>query len=652
MPTAININGKVITRPGVYALTKSGIKNPPLNFSYGNICIIDDGIGSSWGGGSGVNGSLKSGVDAVYEISTIQQFRDFVKGGELWNLAEPLFKPAGNGINGVSKVFLVKAATTTNAEISYTLINGSLRFIPLDEGENANGVLTLGNLTKGFACKIVQSLIDSSKFIFQFYVGTYKGIDPLNNTPYDGLSEENSLPSLFLQSPECSTVQQLIDWCLTSNDFKAAFKLAPGYTTTAPSAGVSATRTITITSIGVDGDTINVLEGTMSLSNAVIKTATETTVALLATKIANAINSNTSTGYTANAVGAVITITAPVNMGTIATDTAPNITGSITATHTAFSGGVYPGAILTPADVVANVGYNLASGATEVYNVASFDAAIQAVKEIDNTFFLATSYGVVDSIGLNNTKILDFVVNESKYEKFMVVAAGADKSQFIGTSNSSEATAKYYNTDKAIIVHGASKKTTKNGFKIVSQLYKAAAVLGRICGLEPQVPVTFKSIGIDGEVHKLSDAEKEFALATGILITYYDVELGYYVVQQGINSLQNNQYLVNEDGTSFDITIKRITAQLNKEIVINAKRVFFGKPSNGPNRNTVTEDDIKAWLEGFLQTKTASSLTDNLILRFGNITVTVQADNYFVSYEFVPNFPISKIVFTGVILEN
>ena len=118
MATAISVNGKTVTRPGVYALTKSGIKNPSPNLSYGNVCIIDDGIGTMWGGGSGVSGTLKSGVDAVYELTTIQQFRDFVKGGELWNLAKPLFKPAENGINGISKAFLVRACETTPATIS------------------------------------------------------------------------------------------------------------------------------------------------------------------------------------------------------------------------------------------------------------------------------------------------------------------------------------------------------------------------------------------------------------------------------------------------------------------------------------------------------------------------------------------------------
>lgn len=541
MATKINVKGKLVTRPGVYSQVKSGIKNPPLELSYGNICIIDTGKGAGFGGGAGINGSLNSGENSIHAFQTIQDFRNFVKGGLYWLIAEPLFRPAGAGINGASTVFFVRACTTTHAEIAYTFTNGAVTFQTLDEGINANGVLLSGELTKGYGCKIVPGLIDTSKYIIQFYVGTYKGADPMNsNTPYDSIAEANTKAQLLIQSPELTSVQELIDWCTESYDFAQYFKLKTGATAT----------------------------------------------------------------------------------------------GNFVA-----------------ADITSNTGYKVASGGTEVYNASDFDATLQQIKNLDNTFFLSTEYGA-DATSLNNTKLLDFCQNEAKYEKFIVVAGGFDKTKFKGGSGSSVATAEFFDSDKVVVVHGGVKKTARGvGFKVYDQFYKAAAVIGRICGLEPQVPVTLKNISIDGEIHQLSDDEQEFALSKGVLYTYYDYELGNYVVGQGINSLQNNQYLVNDDGTSFSIAVKRITSQLNKEIIYTAKRVFFGK-NTGPNRNTVTEDDIKAWLEGFLQRKTASTLQDNLIIRFGNITVTVQQDNYFVSYEFVPNFEISKIVFTGFILEK
>lgn len=540
MATSVNINGKKVTRPGVYAVTESGIKNPSSNLPHGNICIIDDGIGASWGGGSGVNGALKSGVDAVYESTTIQQFRDFVKGGELWNLGKPLFKPSGN-LPGVNKVYIVRAATTTAATISVVFTGGyTLSIKPYDEGLVANGTLTSGVLTHGYAAKVAQSLVDATKFRLDFYRGSYSGLDTTNNLPYDGIALSEATAKLLLSSPEVTSVTELIEWMRNSNNFKTIFDLA-----------------------------------------------------------------SVTTGATA-----------PIVI----------------------------------ADVTGN--YILATGGTEAYGAADFTAAIEAVKDLDNTFFLATAFGVTNAIGLNNTKIFDFIVNDSRYSKFMVVAGGSDKEGFSGASDSSEAVAAYYNSDKVIVVHGGCKLASRRGFLIQSQLYKAAVVLGRICGLAPQTPVTLKSIDIDGEVHKLTDLEKEYALAKGILTTHYDGELGYYVVQQGINSLQNNEFLVNDNGTSFDIAVKRIEAALNKEIVINAKRTFFGKPMDGPNRNTVTEQDVKLWLNGFLKSRTASSLQDNLIVRYDNIEVEVKGDNYFITYDFVPNYSISKIIATGIILEK
>lgn len=650
MATKINVNGKTVSRPGVYALTKSGVKNPSPNLSYGNVCIIDDGLGAMWGGGSGVSGTLKSGVDAVYELSTIQQFRDFIKGGEFWNLAKPLYKPAGDGINGVSKVFLVRACATTPSTISYTFTNGAVTFQTLDEGVNANGVLAGSILNKGYGCKIVKNAT-TSKYSIQFYAGTYKGIDPLNRVSYDGLTQTTALANNFLSSKECTTVQELIDWCNSSNEFKAAFNLTVGTTST----NTAATATFDCSALTTVLDTPIALRindpvlGLIELGSHTPTTgATGTTIAAAFKAIINAY----AHGYSANNTGASLVTTAPATYGAGINGNALGFyyaTGSASAN---FTGGANVASSFVDADVTNNTGYKLAVGGTEAYTTDAFNAAIEAIKETDNTFFLATSYGVTDSVGLNNTKIFDYLENDSKYEKFMVVAAGYDKSEFAGASGTSEATAKFYNSDKVITVHGAAKETSKAGFLVRSQLYKAAAALGRLAGVAPQTPLTFKNIAIDGEIHSLTDSEKEYALSVGILTTHFDSELGYFVIQQGINTLQNNQYLINEDGTTFDVAVKRIEAELNKQICIRAKQVFFAKDSTGPNRTTVSAENVKAWLEGFLQNKVATSLTDNLITRFGNINVEYQGDNIYVTYEFVPNLPISKMIVTGTLLDK
>lgn len=108
---------------------------------------------------------------------------------------------------------------------------------------------------------------------------------------------------------------------------------------------VSATRTVTVTATGADGDSIDVLQGASSISGGpVVKTAAETTVTLMAVKIKNAINAATLTngGYTATNLVGAITITASPELGASLNtiDTNPTVTGTATTTHTAFTGGV------------------------------------------------------------------------------------------------------------------------------------------------------------------------------------------------------------------------------------------------------------------------------------------------------------------------
>lgn len=108
----------------------------------------------------------------------------------------------------------------------------------------------------------------------------------------------------------------------------------------------AATRTVTITAIGSDGDIIDIQNASAaSISGgAVSKTSSESTTTLLAAKVAAAITAATGTngGYTATNSAAVITITAPASLGATVNsqNTAPVVTGGITASSTAFSGGV------------------------------------------------------------------------------------------------------------------------------------------------------------------------------------------------------------------------------------------------------------------------------------------------------------------------
>ena len=112
--------------------------------------------------------------------------------------------------------------------------------------------------------------------------------------------------------------------------------------TTGSSAGTKPTGVVSITAIGAAGDTMEEIQGGVSITGGpVVRTATETTVQLMAAKYAAAINGLTaSTGYSATVSNADVTILGPV--GTSLNTTQPNVTkvGTITFTTTAFTGGV------------------------------------------------------------------------------------------------------------------------------------------------------------------------------------------------------------------------------------------------------------------------------------------------------------------------
>jgi hypothetical protein len=528
MATKVNINGRIVTRPGVYTTIKSGVKNPAQRADYGVVAIIDDGIGANWGGGQG---------KVVYEFTSPEDFKAFIKGGPLFDLANPLFNPVPTKrLPGASKVMLIQAKDTTPATITLTFTNGSIVLTTKDEGVGANGVAVSSVLKQGYAARIVAGKT-SGTYKMQILHGTFTGIDSLNNTPYDGVAQADAAPVVITESPEVATITLLGAWLANDPLVVAGFQPA----------------VVTITTPGTDGI------------------------------------------------------------------------------------------------VVGDIAQALATGATETYSNNAFTAALTKASSYQANAFLATRVGSAADHA-NNLSIRDTILT-GKYDRFLWIGGGTTASELDSISLPK---ALVYNSDKVIIVHGDGLLTTRTGFKTKSVLWKTANVLGRLCGLAPQTPLTLKSIGLDSEAlaSQLDSSAQERALAGGVLVTYFDDELGYEVVLQGVNTLQNNAYLVNEDGTSFSISVKRICAQLNKEVAIYLKRKFFGKDMVGPNRNTITEADLVAATEGYLTKRVANTNSDDYITGYGNITASISQDNYSVNYEFYPNFEVNKMIVTGIIIDK
>jgi hypothetical protein len=545
MATSHLFQGQTVKIPGVKSAIKSGIKNPSIQSSFGTVLIIDTGLGAGYGVGSGVNGTLAKDQDTIYEFDNIGDFQSAMKGGMMYLLGSPLFRPAGLGTPGASKVSIIRAATTVPAEITYSftgdnngsesIVNGGTLAIQVrDEGLVGNGVELNSVLTRGFAAKMFRGINDTTKFVLKFYRGTFTGLDQ-NSLPYNNINEADTAPVLLAESPEFNNIQTLIDWMTNDYTFNVNFKLKTS-----------------------------------------VKTGT------------GEIDEADYLDYTTN---------------------------------------------------------RLAAGGTESYTSANLDNILTLIKNLDVSFILATEYGT-NAQSANNYKIFSHIVNDSKFKPELYVAAGSTDSQF----TLSKQTAVFYNNDVVTIVHGGVKKTSRygSGFKTYDSIYKAAAILGREAGLQPQVPIAYKNIDIDGEVHVLSDKLVEQALDAGVVVTR--MEDGTFDIVKGINSLQNNDFLVNEDGTISSKQIKRITRQLNKEIIIDARKELLKNP-NGSNRMTLSALDVEKWLEKKLLSKTATPFADNLILSFQDITVVRQGDAYRINYSIVPNSEINFLFFTGALLD-
>lgn len=298
------------------------------------------------------------------------------------------------------------------------------------------------------------------------------------------------------------------------------------------------------------------------------------------------------------------------------------------------------------------VSQTLASGGTSQYlQTNNYDDVLEAIMELDITFFLCTNLNADSGAGVNastNGKLFTFLKQNAKFREFMVVPGGKDSDDLFGESNCSQAIAKYYNSDQVVVVHGSPVVTRKdnNGTKELDPIYLAACVIGMNAGMAPQTPLTFKRVGYGAFKYDLKQKEREKALQAGIMHTR--IIGGYQCINQGITTLQspNNLQDIAPDGQSLELSISLIKSQLNKELVLESENRHIGLTAAQASPESV---------KNFTDTKLASFIAtpgeDNLLISYGNIKVTAQGTNYKITYDFVPNVPVNKTFFVGNILE-
>lgn len=640
-----NFNGRRIIEPGVYAQIKSGIPARSNNFPFGDVMIIDTGSGKNWGGGSGINGELESGLSSVYSFEDPNDFRNFIKGGMIWDFSEFIFNPL-IGAPSPEKVYFARAATTTSAKINVNLTAGSFSLICRNEGKVGNGVLDEVR-AKSFVF-LIDSSIQESNSLTITADDTSTTVDivstlavPASTTPsaYKKLvvDEINSGTSSHGYYAEFSGLNILIYAPENSGASANNFSLSITGTVTSGATTVGFSG-------GVDGEKLSkgyglkIRQGDIDSDKFIIEIHRGN------------YSGNSESGYHYNNLtpqetdSEIISRSPEMTFISEALDWAENnviLNKSFKLDTESFS--IIGGGAFASADLTSDPDFILAVGGTEVYSPADLDEVLTQIRELGNTFFLADNFGE-NAISVNNEKILDHIINDAEFDKFMIIGAGKDENEFQDSLD----VASHYNSEKVIVVHGGNKRKDKvnGGEEELPSIYHAANVAGRLGGLEPQVPLTFKSLRIKNFLHDLTKSQREQALQGGVLHNRFVTGVGN-VVNQGINSLQNNENLINPDGTSFEISIMAIGAQLNKELILNLRPLFIGQ-----NRGRITKADVKSFVEGYLLSRTSTDEENNLIIKFENVDVTYVDGDYNVSYGYYPNGPINRVFITGFMLDT
>lgn len=288
-------------------------------------------------------------------------------------------------------------------------------------------------------------------------------------------------------------------------------------------------------------------------------------------------------------------------------------------------------------------------GTTEFLSGTEYADVLEAIAELDITFFLCTNLNAADGKGVEantNGKLFTYLKQTAKFTEFMVVPGGEDDTDLFGKSNTSEAIAKYFNSGQVVCVHGAPVVTRKdqNGTKQLHTIYLAAAIVGLNAGMAAQTPLTFKRVGYQSFAYDLKQREREKALQAGIM--HVRNVSGYWCINQGITTLLDNKKTIADDGQSFELSVELIKAQLNKELILEGQTRFTG--------NTVAQaspESVKNFTETKLSSLVAYPGNDNLLIIWKNVKVVAKNSDYFITYDFVPNVPVNKTFFVGNILD-
>jgi hypothetical protein len=658
MATSHIFNSRVHKLPGVYAMTKSLIQAPAVVASYSKVLIIDTGMRKEvFGRGAGVvsdpNFEGTGGKNSIYHFRSATEMRSFVKAGYWHTLADALFNPSQvPGTNGVSDVYFISALQTTAATAKIPIRNKAVA----DAAINAANAANVDSATPA----AIASAIPGAN-------------EPLSGKPEDIIKVAAMTAAAASGATRASVVSAVTN---TANGVRIEFVIRNRYEGRFGNSWGHC----------VGGSTGNVFQpGFTPPSNTPLQEASNTTTHMETLKsgcgfkvirsggnfeiqfcfgnyrgIYSSLHEGDDERYSGLALedadekgpdripsGNLVTIIDLYRWLMNNPDFNDSFSLASRYDETILGGN------LVDSDIVSLDGKICPfSGGTESPQTTPelIDLVIEATKGIDSSFVITDRNGIMAGSDEINFSILPSVINQ-RFEQWMVVGGGKDKTEFdqrLTQGSSSISMCKEYDSDRAWVVHGGIVKSSDvtNKQRNWDSLYHACYILGRCAGMPPQVPLTFKEVNIRGLVHELTDDEKEKALDAGLLITYFDDDFQRFCVLKGINTLQNNDQMVNPDGTSHLIQLRRCAAQINKEMIQDAKRELFSQ-REGVTVMSLPAKQVETWVAA----KLVNKIDRQLLVEFANVNVTREKDAYFVTYGFIPNYEINFMFFTSFILE-
>jgi hypothetical protein len=674
MPSIVTFNNRQVVEPGSYAQIIGGATLPPTTDTFGVVTLIDTGSGAGYGGGSGVNGTLYQGNKTVYTFTNMTDSQNFLGGGLLWDLMTYFWNPS-NGNAGPQALNIIRAATTVAATstIQFNITGGSISETKATATVTVQGIITNGqSYYVQVAGTTIGTIVKTSGETTLSLIAT--AIAAAISADSEGYTAVATVAAIAITGYTGSgATLNDITVTLIENTTVTQTQTFSGGVTAQP-ATVETPLIVSALNEGLRGNgaTIVNLSSQTVLSRGFgyrVSSGIVNTSAFIVTFYAGQYR-----GQDSNGVEYQLPENTMTNFAVATSVEFTTMAGFVTWALNDFNfnsyfqipaGTIGTTTLLTSAFITNNSGWQLFAAGTETFNSTDVDSVLTAIVDLDNDFFLCDDYGINPAVpvgtsggnkgaqSINNTKILSYIVNTSTYTgKTMFVGGGNTHNEFSRPSSldGSIETAEYYNSANVAVVHSGilgnlTVPTNGQPFRTLTSLYHAAMVCGRTAGLAPQVPVTYKSISIKGLQDELSQSDRVRALRAGVLHTRYVPQMGW-VVNQGINTLAPNDYLIYPPGTSPEIQVMRIEHQMNKTIVQNSTPLFVGG-----NRNTVSPTDIQAFVIGYLSSITATTQVDNLIISFSKVTVTLVGSDYQINYCFVVNGPINRLFYTGVILD-